>query len=160
MITMTPLRLAVLRHVRQGGHPQEADISGIKLKSLQRLSRARFKVKAQNELVKAGLIDGDVLDNKSWRLTADGAKICAENDPPTPEVTLDILRLVIQGLQDNAIIVVRKWNDEEREAACKWAGAIHLRASDNNVRIPPRPNQVVLLMAIYTTWPDDEVDGP
>lgn len=39
---------------------------------------------------------------------------------------------------------IRGWSQEEREAACRWAGAVHARASDNDeVQIPPKPACVV-----------------
>ncbi len=39
---------------------------------------------------------------------------------------------------------IRGWSQEEREAACRWASAVHARASDNDdVQIPPKPACVV-----------------
>lgn len=34
---------------------------------------------------------------------------------------------------------LRRWSDEERALAEQWAAKSHLRASDNIVRVPPRP---------------------
>lgn len=34
---------------------------------------------------------------------------------------------------------IKSWSPERRERIEKWVSACHLRASDNNVRIPKRP---------------------
>lgn len=34
---------------------------------------------------------------------------------------------------------IRRWTPQQVEAAEKWCAAIHLRASDNIVRVPPKP---------------------
>ena len=35
---------------------------------------------------------------------------------------------------------MRKWTPEQRAEAEKWAGLSYLRASDNNVKVPPKPS--------------------
>lgn len=34
---------------------------------------------------------------------------------------------------------IESWSPERKEKIVKWAAACHLRASDNNVRVPKRP---------------------
>lgn len=60
-----------------------------------------------------------------------------QRTPATPMLTFDILSLVsvyvpLHELAERTLA--------EREAACDWAGAVHLQASDNDdVEIPERP---------------------
>lgn len=35
---------------------------------------------------------------------------------------------------------ITTWTEEQREKTAQWAGAVHLRASDNNVDIPDKPD--------------------
>lgn len=48
----------------------------------------------------------------------------------------DVLSLV--GL-DPTDVTVTAWSPEQRQLACEWAAAVHLRAGDNDVDVPPRP---------------------
>lgn len=50
------------------------------------------------------------------------------------------------------------WTKEQREAACDWAGATHLRASDNDVDVPPTPEWVETL-ANYNGVDIDEISS-
>ena len=34
---------------------------------------------------------------------------------------------------------IASWSNDKREKVVKWAGKVHLRASDNIVRVPPKP---------------------
>lgn len=43
---------------------------------------------------------------------------------------------------------LRRWSPAKREEAAKWAGLVHLRASDNVVRVPDEPAHVRLLPKI------------
>lgn len=52
------------------------------------------------------------------------------------KVTQDILTLV--GLAVT-LKEIKSWSNEKRLKIEKWAGACHLRASDNIIRIPPKP---------------------
>jgi hypothetical protein len=52
-------------------------------------------------------------------------------------VVRDLLLLV--GIKVKLVEMREDWSGPDVEAAEKWAGAVYLRASDNNVRIPPRP---------------------
>jgi hypothetical protein len=57
--------------------------------------------------------------------------------PATPMLTFDLLALVSVYVPVHELAA---HSLEEREAACNWAGAVHLSASDNDdVVIPPRP---------------------
>lgn len=40
---------------------------------------------------------------------------------------------------------LRRWTQGQREQASAWAWKQHLRASDNNVRVPPIPPHVAAL---------------
>lgn len=51
-------------------------------------------------------------------------------------VTSSLLLLV--GI-DAPVRLVATWTDDHVRDAEKWAGAVHLKASDNIVRVPPRP---------------------
>lgn len=53
------------------------------------------------------------------------------------EVLSDILGLVSIEVTP---AVVSTWSDEQCQQAERWAGAVHLRASDNVVRVPPKPD--------------------
>lgn len=48
----------------------------------------------------------------------------------------DILLLVDEYV---TLRVLRTWTPRQRRAALVWAGKTHLRASDNPVRVPPKP---------------------
>lgn len=54
-------------------------------------------------------------------------------------VLQDILSLVDREVPVEAL---RTWTPEQREQAEKWAAKLHLRASDNPVRVPPEPEHV------------------
>ena len=51
-------------------------------------------------------------------------------------ITRDLLLLV--GIKVT-FAAIREWKPSQIEAAEEWAAAMHLRASDNIVRVPPRP---------------------
>ena len=51
-------------------------------------------------------------------------------------ITRDLLLLV--GIKVT-FAAIRQWKPAQIEAAEEWAAAMHLRASDNIVRVPPRP---------------------
>ena len=53
-----------------------------------------------------------------------------------PHITQNLLLLVSVHV---TLRTIRKWTPAQVEAAEKWAAACHLRASDNVVRIPPKP---------------------
>lgn len=55
---------------------------------------------------------------------------------PDEDTIQDILALVSCQVTKKEI---RSWSPELRERIVKWAGAVHLRASDNIVRVPKRP---------------------
>lgn len=57
-------------------------------------------------------------------------------------IVYDLLLLVEDEAVGKVTLArVRSWALEERRAAEEWAGAVHLRASDNNrVKVPPRPD--------------------
>lgn len=60
---------------------------------------------------------------------------CTERRDPGG-ATQDFLSLVCCDVPKR---VIRKWTPQQVELAEKWAGAVHLRASDNIVRVPPMP---------------------
>lgn len=61
-------------------------------------------------------------------------------------VSLSILRDMLALVDREAKLSdLRRWSPEKREEAAKWAGLVHLRASDNIVRVPAEPAHVALL---------------
>lgn len=80
-------------------------------------------------------------DFKQWKKTQGPAakrgrprKVPAP--PNEPKTTHDLLLMV--GY-DVPLYVIEKWAPEELAAAEKWAAKSYLRASDNPVRVPARP---------------------
>jgi hypothetical protein len=63
-------------------------------------------------------------------------KRTAEKRTRDPHVTRDLLLLV--GIRVS-LFSIRCWSRNEVEAAKKWAAKMHLYASDNIVRVPPKP---------------------
>ncbi len=55
---------------------------------------------------------------------------------PDIHITQDLLLLVCIKVPLSRI---RSWTPQQVEAAEKWAASVHLRASDNIVRVPPKP---------------------
>ena len=53
-----------------------------------------------------------------------------------PEVLRDLLLLV---QEDVTVETIEGWTEPQRAAVRAWAGALHLRASDNDVDVPARP---------------------
>ncbi len=53
-----------------------------------------------------------------------------------PHVTQDLLLLVSINV---SLRTIRGWTKRQVEAAEKWAASVHLEASDNIVRVPPKP---------------------
>lgn len=72
-----------------------------------------------------------------------GAQWCKKCSPmefkKSEEQTLqDILGLVLPRVPTSSVI--EEWTDEQREQALEWAGATHVKASDNDdVVVPPMP---------------------
>jgi len=57
---------------------------------------------------------------------------------PDAKTVLDMLSLAMIDPPETEVIDA--WTDSDRIQAARWAGAVHLQASDNQVRIPPVPN--------------------
>jgi hypothetical protein len=58
-------------------------------------------------------------------------------------VVFDLLTLVEGEIPNRAVpplAVISGWTGEQRVAVADWAGAVHLRASDNDVEIPTPPS--------------------
>lgn len=84
-----------------------------------------------------------------------GLTRAAEADDPeiawgeTPMVTRDML--LITGIPwkhtaDELLAVCRVWTTGQREAAERWAGALHVHASDHDdVPVPPEPAHVIAI---------------
>jgi hypothetical protein len=63
-----------------------------------------------------------------------------ESDPVGPERVQGILCLVLDEYELPELSVIAGWSPETRQACADWAGACHLRASDNDdVEIPEKP---------------------
>ena len=62
---------------------------------------------------------------------------------PTAEETRDLLLLVRS--YEVPLSKIETWTDVERARVCAWAGAVHLRASDNIVQVPETPALVAIL---------------
>lgn len=54
---------------------------------------------------------------------------------------LESLQILLLLVLDKKVSLktIKEWTDTERAAVEKWASACYLRASDNNVRVPPKP---------------------
>lgn len=82
---------------------------------------------------------------------ADDCAACAANEPAAPwkrdnAVTADVLSLVCD--HEVPPEVIETWTDDQVREAEMWAGAVHLRASDNDdVPIPPTPAHVAAYCA-------------
>lgn len=89
-------------------------------------------------LVRRGLlttIDHRVLGRppREGRITASGRL--------TVDVPLATLAVFLEMAGKHADQdVCAKWTSRQRIQAADWAGAVHLRASDNQVRVPPMPD--------------------
>lgn len=53
------------------------------------------------------------------------------------EILQDILKLIDE---DVPLCVIETWSARERECVETWAEKVYLKASDNNVRVPPVPD--------------------
>lgn len=62
--------------------------------------------------------------------------------PASTSVLRDMLLLVDRPASIGQLM---RWTPNQRASAEKWAAAVHLRASDNIVRVPPEPSCVKLL---------------
>lgn len=89
------------------------------------------------------LCDGCGSTDKPVEATDDGrALACAECRPVAnaahdPAAVVDLLALVCVTVSEDQ---AREWTEEQRQQAARWAGAVHLSASDNDdVEVPPRP---------------------
>lgn len=71
--------------------------------------------------------------------------------PPDVSVTVDIMALASWFVPPE---LVDKWTNEEREAACAWAGAIHMFASDNDDVVVPLKPEHVTRDGRDIGWPD------
>ena len=57
-------------------------------------------------------------------------------DYPVDQVLSDLLLLVGETVP---VERMRKWSQKDREEVARWAGLVHLQASDNDVDVPERP---------------------
>jgi hypothetical protein len=77
------------------------------------------------------------------------------NDAPegdednSPETTTAILSLVLPASPEELLEDVRPWSEEERKSAIVWASAVHLRASDNIVKVPDEPPHLLAIAHKY-----------
>lgn len=65
-------------------------------------------------------------------------KLRAHKCDPCP---LDVLQDIL-GMVDVQVDMetIEGWTVDQRNEAQKWAGKLHMRAADNIVRVPPRPD--------------------
>ena len=65
----------------------------------------------------------------------DGSNETTELEPESDTIQ-DLLQLVgtVRTIEQ-----IESWSPEDRTAVIKWASAVHLDASDNDVEIPPKP---------------------
>jgi hypothetical protein len=59
-------------------------------------------------------------------------------EPPDPDVIQDMLSLVMD--KPPSVKKIKEWSAGDQAKAVRWAGAAHLKASDNKVRVPKRPD--------------------
>lgn len=60
-----------------------------------------------------------------------------EPAPIDPNELADILELIDEEYPPD---VIAGWTDAQREEVAGWAGAVFLKASDNPVKVPPKPD--------------------
>lgn len=70
-----------------------------------------------------------------WR-QAQMDKAAAEAGPVTDQLLTDLLLRVCEPVP---VERMRKWSQKDREEVARWAGLVHLQASDNDVDVPERP---------------------
>lgn len=72
------------------------------------------------------------------KVRAKAARLIEAHHVWTHEATRDLLSLVLT--RPPSIATIASWGARERARAIEWASASHLRASDNHVHVPGRPN--------------------
>ncbi len=65
-----------------------------------------------------------------------------------PASTLVLIDLLALASRRATVVDLVRWSARQRDAAEKWAIAVHLRASDNIVRVPKIPRHVARLPLI------------
>lgn len=66
-----------------------------------------------------------------------GERLCSACAPSIAETFTSLL--LVSGTEHITEDKVRSWTADQRADAFAWAMAIHYRASDNHVAVPPRP---------------------
>lgn len=62
--------------------------------------------------------------------------------PPSPDTVCSLLGLILEDVPDEGEVAT--WNPQDQQAAINWAGANHMKASDNLVDVPSAPQVLVL----------------
>lgn len=83
--------------------------------------------KSEAKRIAAGCPRGFSREDIAWRLC----------NPVDPETTIGLLELVDVTITPETL---KTWTPLMIAEAEEWAGRTHLRASDNIVRVPPRPD--------------------
>lgn len=64
-------------------------------------------------------------------------EIIEQTERPTTSTIQSILGLVSIEVD---IETINSWTEEQQDQVIRWAGAVHCRASDNNCRVPKKPD--------------------
>ena len=71
-------------------------------------------------------------------------EVDAKELPPTIEVMVDLLSLVLSIDEMPELATVQSWTKSEWEIVRNWAASVHLSASDNtDIKVPPRPDYLL-----------------
>ncbi len=80
-------------------------------------------------------------------------------EEPKNEVTADLVSLVVcwpRTVDRRVREVIATWTEQQCDQADAWAGALHLRASDNDdVDVPAEPAHVYELRRQVQVWRGD-----
>lgn len=70
-----------------------------------------------------------------------GAELCSACTPSAEETETALL--LVGGTEHITSEAIGAWSNDQRADAFAWAMAVHYRASDNDVEVPPRPTHTM-----------------
>jgi hypothetical protein len=139
MSKLTPAQTAALRAAVDGGDAYQAALEyHLARQRCSRGSPSRYAAITIHSLRRAGFVmcGGHGFDVEHATITDLGRDELPGSDPI---VLRDFLELVSTKVP---LDVIKGWTWDQRAEAERWAGLLHLKASDNPVRVPPVPEHV------------------
>jgi hypothetical protein len=139
MADLTPAQTVALRAACDGQNPFDAALEYHRARRRQaRTSPSRYAAITIHSLRARGFVvcGGNGYAVHRAKITAEGRAALPGADP---RALRDILELVCTEVP---LAVVKAWTWDQRAEAERWAGLLHLKASDNPVRVPPVPAHV------------------